>query len=78
MTEAEIKALNGAHKSNPELHYALSLALIDKYGNKNRCGDCAKWMKSRECPRERNVKGMSRGPSCNDYPCDQFAAKSGS
>lgn len=28
------------------------------------CGDCDKWMKSKECPREHNVKGYSRGPSC--------------
>ena len=27
------------------------------------CGDCSHWMKSSECPREHNVKGMSRGPS---------------
>ena len=51
---------------------ALTKALT---ANLPRCGDCDKWMKSRECPRERNVKGMSRGPSCHDFTCDQFAAK---
>lgn len=37
-----------------------------------RCGDCDKWMKSRECPREHNVAGQSRGPSCNGLICGQF------
>jgi hypothetical protein len=32
-------------------------------------------MKSRECPREHNVNGMSRGPSCNALACDKFVAK---
>lgn len=40
-----------------------------------RCGDCSHWMKSRECPRERNADGMSRGPSCGAIVCDQFSAK---
>ena len=40
-----------------------------------RCGECSHWMKSRECPREHNVKGMSRGPSCDDRTCDKFVAK---
>ena len=30
-----------------------------------RCGSCFWWMKSRDCPRERNVNGYSRGPSMN-------------
>lgn len=37
-----------------------------------RCGGCVDWMKSRECPREKNVNGWSRGPSCNDNPCSKF------
>lgn len=36
------------------------------------CGDCDKWMKSRECPREVNVGGRSRGPSCASPRCGQF------
>lgn len=40
-----------------------------------RCGECDKWMKSRECPRERNVNGWYRGPSCDDAPCNQFTPK---
>lgn len=39
------------------------------------CGDCGKWMKSRECPREHNVAGMSRGPSCKAMKCTQFVEK---
>jgi hypothetical protein len=37
-----------------------------------RCGDCDKWMKSRECPAERNINGLSRGPSCEGFICSQF------
>lgn len=43
---------------------------------RHECGSCDKWMKSRECPRERNVKGMSRGPSCKDYICSAFVGNS--
>ncbi len=42
-----------------------------------RCGWCDDWMKSSKCPREKNVGGMSRGPSMNDSPCSQFVAKPG-
>jgi len=37
-----------------------------------RCGDCYWWMKSRDCPRERNVNGRNRGPSMNDWPCGKM------
>lgn len=40
------------------------------------CGDCDKWMKSRECPRERpgegRRSGYSVGPSMNDPTCNQY------
>ena len=36
------------------------------------CGSCFFWMKSSLCPRERNVNGMSRGPSCEDAICGKF------
>ena len=36
------------------------------------CGDCDKWMKSRECPREHNVNGQTRGPSAGTPTCGQF------
>lgn len=47
---------------------------IAKIGN--RCGDCNKWMKSSQCPREKNVNGRNRGPSCDDYKCGQFVETS--
>ncbi|WP_028682468.1 hypothetical protein [Pseudomonas chlororaphis] len=37
-----------------------------------KCGNCYFWMKSRECPAEKNVNGMSRGPSCNGVACQKF------
>lgn len=39
---------------------------------RDRCGSCFFWMKSRDCPREKNVGGMSRGPSRNDGVCAKF------
>lgn len=44
-----------------------------RQAERNHCGSCQHWMKSRDCPRERNVNGMSRGPSSGDYPCGKFA-----
>lgn len=40
---------------------------------RNRCGGCDHWMKSRSCPKERNVGGMSRGPSCDAPACSSFS-----
>ncbi len=40
-----------------------------------RCGSCKDWMKSKICPRERNVNGWNKGPHMNDTPCDQFQWK---
>lgn len=40
---------------------------------RERCGNCDHWMKSSQCPRERNVNGYSRGPSCDELPCTKFA-----
>lgn len=37
-----------------------------------RCGNCFHWMKSSQCPQERNVNGYSRGPSCDAHPCAKF------
>lgn len=36
------------------------------------CGDCDRWMKSSECPAEKNVNGMSRGPSSGARICPSF------
>ncbi len=38
------------------------------------CGGCAQWM-TRQCPREHNANGYSRGPSMNAAPCGQYAEK---
>ena len=47
-----------------------------------RCGDCFNWMKSSRCPREKNINGMSRGPSmgapvgaCPKFQLDPSDAK---
>lgn len=37
-----------------------------------RCGHCFWWMKSRNCPREHNVNGMTRGPDAGGTPCGKF------
>ncbi|ROL86518.1 hypothetical protein [Pseudomonas protegens] len=39
-----------------------------------KCGNCHFWMKTRECPAEKNVNGMSRGPSCEGIACQKFQA----
>ena len=37
-----------------------------------RCGDCYLWMKSGQCPQERNVGGWNKGPSMNGSICERF------
>ncbi len=37
-----------------------------------RCGGCYHWMKSRQCPKEKNVNGWNRGPSMNGPICNKF------
>ncbi|KPB83847.1 hypothetical protein BTW15_01440 [Pseudomonas syringae pv. tomato] len=37
-----------------------------------KCGNCSFWMKSRQCPAEKNVNGQSRGPSCEGFACQKF------
>lgn len=44
----------------------------DIAGIGKRCGDCDNWMKSRQCPQERNVNGRNRGPSMNGFICQKF------
>lgn len=39
---------------------------------KRRCSDCDFWMKSSLCPKEHNVRGYSKGPSCDAFPCSKF------
>ena len=36
------------------------------------CGGCYWWMKSRRCPREKNVNGWNRGPSMNSPVCKEY------
>ncbi|MEE4332271.1 hypothetical protein V2J70_02120 [Pseudomonas alliivorans] len=43
-----------------------------------KCGNCSFWMKSRECPAEKNVSGQSRGPSCEGFACQKFEMSAGS
>jgi hypothetical protein len=40
--------------------------------NAKECGDCDKWMKSRFCPREKNVNGRNVGPSMSSPICNEF------
>lgn len=45
-----------------------------------RCGDCDKWMKSSECPREKHDmrKGRSYGPTCVAPICAVFVESASS
>ena len=69
-------AMNAASDS---MHKAIKTKELRRKiaGIGSRCGDCNHWMKSRTCPRERNVGGMSRGPSCDDVVmnCAVFVIK---
>lgn len=55
------------HRQDEIRKLKVSIASIGK-----RCGDCDKWMKSRQCPMERNVNGRSQGPSSEGRICRQF------
>ncbi len=42
---------------------------------KKTCGRCHWWMKSKDCPAEKNVRGISRGPSSGSnlaLTCSKF------
>lgn len=39
------------------------------------CGGCEKWM-TRACPRETNVNGWNKGPSCKSLKCAEYEEKS--
>src|SRR6185312_17104093 len=59
---------------------AALMVLQDKLNEMHRtdkkcCGNCEHWMKSSECPAERNIGGYTRGPSCDDFTCDQYLLK---
>ena len=57
--------------------FSLLMQLRDKVEiaaavGKPRCGNCFWWMKSRDCPRERNVNGQTTGPANNAPVCEKF------
>lgn len=43
---------------------------------RQECGDCAHWMHSGDCPRERhNMSGYPSGPSMSGIICEKFLEK---
>lgn len=52
--------------------YLRDLVFYANDAARKRCGSCYFWMMSKQCPKEKNVGGMSRGPSCEGIPCDKF------
>lgn len=64
--------LDWAARFSTALHRQARIVELNAEIAKVRCGDCSHWMKSRECPRERNVNGWNHGPSCEDLPCQLF------
>jgi hypothetical protein len=62
-----------AARFSQAVHRQARIAELGAQIRKVTCGDCSRWMKSRECPRERNVNGWNRGPSCEDVPCGIFS-----
>lgn len=47
---------------------------VNLRNQKGKCGTCFWWMKSDYCPREKNVNGRNKGPSCEALVmnCPQF------
>ena len=43
--------------------------------DREECGHCDFWMKSTSCPREYNVNGRQKGPSCGAFVCNKFKLK---
>jgi hypothetical protein len=67
-----------AGRFSQAVHRQARIAELGAQIRKVTCGDCSRWMKSRECPRERNVNGWNRGPSCEDLPCGIFSESASS
>lgn len=65
--DAAIQASREVHRQDEIKRLRDEISQIGKV-----CGDCDHWMKSRECPRERNIKGISCGPSMNESICGSF------
>ena len=55
-----------------EIHRRGRMRELERKIAKTACGDCRLWMHSRECPREKNVNGYTRGPSMNADICELF------
>ncbi|NNU70405.1 hypothetical protein G9X67_34710 [Rhizobium sp. WYCCWR 11152] len=52
--------------------YLRDLVFYANDAARKRCGSCYFWMMSKQCPSEKNVGGMSRGPSMDAFPCSKF------
>lgn len=67
-----------AHRLSAEAHRAQRIREVQEKLRRvgRRCGDCDNWMKSSQCPREVNVRGMNRGPSCEAPICGKFVETS--
>ena len=56
--------------------YSQQIFLNDQLKNvadacRDECGSCIFWMR-KGCPKEKNINGISRGPSCCSPPCEKF------
>lgn len=67
---------------NPQQQYALAQAIgynlynqIIQATPRKTCGDCKKWMCSSLCPKEQNINGGNKEPSCNQPACNDFEDK---
>lgn len=69
---SEIENIIGGMQRISDAAYLRDLVFYANDAARKRCGGCHFWMKSRECPAEKNVNGMSRGPSCEGFPCQKF------
>jgi hypothetical protein len=69
---SEIDNIIGGMQSISDAAYLRDLVFYAREAAKPRCGSCYFWMMSKSCPREKNVGGMSRGPSSGETPCDKY------
>ena len=69
---SEIDNIIGGLQRMSDAGYLRDLVFYANEAAKKRCGSCCFWMKSRDCPAERNVGGMRRGPSSSALPCAKF------
>jgi hypothetical protein len=70
---SEIDNIIGGFQRLSDAGFLRDLVFYANDAARKRCGSsCYFWMKSKECPAEKNVGGMSRGPSCDGTPCQKF------